>query len=251
MNKVKALYKVYIVSSLNNKVVFMYNLLLPIVYLLATNLKYFFQPVQTTNQELINTASYFWAYIIIVTLLNMVTFEMLSERESGYFKELFFIVGSKWHILLADLLAQVTILVLEITLFNIVFLVIFRTINFGILLGGLLATLLLTIPVTCSSCIFLILKVKAQTAPIIETITLFGMFTLLGIKNENTLIKIVNLLNPVEYLAQNSNNISLLMLGNIPSGTYVIQFITITTFYILIGVWGLSKFTISPIENRA
>lgn len=77
------------------------------------------------------------------------------------------------------------------------------------------------------------------------------MFTLLGIKSENTLIKIINLLNPVEYLAQNSNNISLLMLGNIPSGTHVIQFITITTFYILIGVWGSSRFTISPIENRA
>lgn len=251
MNKVKALYKVYIVNSLNSKIVFMYNLLLPIIYLLATNLKYFFHPIHTTNQGLINTASYFWAYIIIVTLLNNVTFEMLSERESGYFKEMFFIAGSKWHILLANLLAQVTILVLELILFNVVFSIIFRTINLGIFLGGLLAILVLTIPVTCVSCIFLIIRIKAQTISVIETITLFGLFALLSLNSKNPVIATIYQLNPIQYLVQNSNSLSLLLLGNMPSGIAIFQFVIVTVLYILVGLGGLSKFSILPIENRA
>lgn len=239
------------INSLSNKVVFVYNLLLPIIYLLATNLKYFFNPIHTTNRGLLTTISFFWAYIIIVTLLNMVIFETLTEREYGYYKEFFFITGSKWYVLIANFLVQVTILFLEIILFDVIFLIVFHTLNLGILLGGILAVLLFTIPVTSISCLFLTLKIKLQTVPIIETVTLFALFSLAGLSSKNPALDIVYLLNPVRYLTQESYTISMAILGSMPSIISLMKFIAITLVYLVVGVWGLSKFSITPIENRS
>ncbi len=251
MNKIKAFYKIYMINSLSNKVVFVYNLLLPIIYFLANNLRYFFDPIQISNPKLIESVSYFWTYIVMITLLNNVIFAALSDREYGYYKEFFFVTGSKWHILAANFLVQATILLAEITLFNVIFLIVFHTLNWGILVGGILAVLILSVPVTAVSCLFLTLKIKAQTAPIIETITLFALFSLLNFHSENQVINTITLLNPLHYLGQESYYISMGVLANVPSLAVIIQFIAITLVYILIGSWSLAKFTITPIENRS
>ncbi|GMA07503.1 hypothetical protein GCM10025886_06540 [Tetragenococcus halophilus subsp. flandriensis] len=250
MGKMKALYKVFMVNSLSNKFAFIYNLLLPVLAFIYSNWQHFFHPVEMTEQQLFSGLGLFWAYIILVTLLNMVIVPTLMQRESGYYKGLYFITGSKWQVFFANFAVQVTILFFEMVLFNFVVMLILRTWSWGILLGGIASVFLLTIPVTLISSLFLTIKIKLESVTIVETATLFVLFFLAGISGHNALENFLLLLNPIKYLSQGAYHISMLFVGEMAGLPIIFSLIAITFVYLFIGSWSLAKFDIQPVLER-
>lgn len=251
MNKIKSLYKVFMLDSLDSKFVFIYNLLFPIGFFLISCSKYFFSSKNFTNETLLHSLSFFWSYIIIVTLLNMVIFPTLTQREYGYYKEFYFITGSKWIIFFANFLVQITILLFEIFLFDGIASIVFRTFNLGIIIGGVLSACLLAIPVTLASSIFLVFKIKIASISIIETVSLLLLFSITNFNSHNWVLNTILLINPVKYLSQSSYFLSMMVLGKLPNFSTILQFSVVTFLYILIGIMSFSKFSIVPIENRS
>ncbi len=90
MNDIRALSKVYVINLLSNKFVFVFNLLLPTIYFLYQNGKYWSRPAVSFSQSTNLVISYFWAYIIMVTILNNVIVAMIAQRENGFINNYFY-----------------------------------------------------------------------------------------------------------------------------------------------------------------
>lgn len=176
MNEIKALCKVYLVNTLSNKFVFLFNLVLPTIYFLYKNIRYLSQPKVAFSHQTMMVISYFWAYIIMVTLLNNVIVAIISQRENGFYKQLFFIVGSKWKILTANFLVQLVILNVELLIFNLVVIGVTHNFHISLLIAGMIATFSVAVPVTFISSLLFLLKVKIESINVLVTILLFVLF---------------------------------------------------------------------------
>lgn len=251
MSKFLALYKVFMIDTLNNKFAFVFNLLLPTVYFLYSNWKLIFNPVDISEKQILSGLEIYWAYIIFTTILNMVIFPTVFQRESGYYKEFYFIVGSKWKIFLANIVVQATVLMLEIIIFDLIVTLIVRSWSWTFFTGGILSALLLMIPITLISSLFLAFRIKLQSISIIITITMFASFSLTSLSVHNWLGNLLLLLNPIQYLITGSHAVSSLLGGDLDGSQIITQIIIVTLIYILLGIWSLSRFDIKPILNRA
>ena len=102
----------------------------------------------------------FWAYIILVTILNNVIVGMISQRESGFYKQTFFIVGSKYKILGANFLVQLLVLNIELLIFNFVVMFTAHYWSIKLLLAGIMASIVVSLPIALLVAYYLCLKLK-------------------------------------------------------------------------------------------
>lgn len=251
MSKFLALYKVFMIDTLNNKFAFVFNLLLPTGYFLYSNWKLIFNPVDISESQILSGLEIYWAYIIFTTILNMVIFPTVFQRESGYYKEFYFIIGSKWKIFLANFVVQATVLMLEIIIFDLIVTLVVRSWSWTFFLGGILSALFFMIPVTLISSLFLTFRIKLQSISVIITITIFVSFSLVNISVHNWLGNLILLLNPIQYLIAGSHAVSSFLGGNLDGFQVIMQVTIVTLIYIMLGIWSLSRFDIKPILNRA
>src|SRR5699024_2469538 len=101
MNKLKALSKLIIKNTLDNKIVFVYTLAFPCFFFLYMNINLL---ISSTSLDLFKISKVFmpyWTYIIVMNILNNVVMETLSYRESGFYKIMTYVIGNKYSMYLA------------------------------------------------------------------------------------------------------------------------------------------------------
>ncbi|WP_311408553.1 hypothetical protein [Liquorilactobacillus uvarum] len=251
MEKLKTLCRVYTIDAFDNKVVFIYTLLFPTLYFVYMNFKQILHASRYSVDEISNVFLPYWAYIIFIALLNTVIVATIFQRESGYYKEFYFIVGSKWLIFIVNFIVQVAFILAELLLFTILGMFLLHSWYFSILLNSLLAGILAVIPVTMGLSILFTFRIKAQSFSVIGTFSIFVLFYLSTITSSIWLVNLISLLNPYKYILALTNCLSILIeKGNIEFGN-LMQLLVVTIAFCLIGLQGFSKFDIRPILDRS
>ncbi|WP_057875645.1 hypothetical protein [Liquorilactobacillus aquaticus] len=250
MEKIKTLCRVYITDSFDNKVVFCYTLLFPALYFVYMNFKQIRQAHHYSINEISNVFQPYWAYIIFISLLNTVIVTTIVQRESGYYKEFYFIVGSKWLIFVANFIIQVAFILVELLLFTILGMVLLRSWHFSILFSSLLGGILAVIPVTLGLSILFVFRIKVQSLSVIGTLLFFVLCYIAALPSKTPLFHLMSLLNPYKYtIVLIGLSDSFVNNGNI-SFSSLIQLLIVTVAFCLIGLKGFSKFDIRPILDR-
>jgi ABC-2 type transport system permease protein len=250
MNEIKALCKVYLVNTLSNKFVFLFNLVLPTIYFLYKNIRYLSQPKVAFSHQTMMVISYFWAYIIMVTLLNNVIVAIISQRENGFYKQLFFIVGSKWKILTANFLVQLVILNVELLIFNLVVIGVTHNFHISLLIAGMIATFSVAVPVTFISSLLFLLKVKIESINVLVTILLFVLFLTINLPKSHAMGDLLSLLNPITYIVDTSYQLLLFFFNHVIQGAATVRLGIATIIYLVIGWFAISKLTVHSIADR-
>ncbi|GAJ25537.1 hypothetical protein JCM15457_404 [Liquorilactobacillus sucicola DSM 21376 = JCM 15457] len=250
MGKLKALGKVYIIDAFDNKFVFIYTLLFPALYFIYVNFEQIIQRNQYSASTIVATFRPFWAYIVFIALLNMVIITTIDQRESGYYKEFYFIVGSKWLIFIANFIVQSIFIICELTVFTIFGMIALRSWYFSILISGLLTGILAVIPVTMFLSVLFIFKVKQQSLSIIGTLLVCVLIYLAGLPSRTWLTDLILLLNPYKYILVLSNWITSFTVDGSYDFKSLFQLLFVTLFFCLSGVKGFSKLDILPLLDR-
>lgn len=250
MNDIKALCQVYLINMLSNKFVFVFNLLLPTIYFLYQNGKYWSRSSVPFSQSTNLVISYFWAYIIMTTILNNVIVAMIAQRENGFYKQLFFIVGLKWKILIANFLVQLVVLIGELVIFNVVVMTVFHNWHINLIIAGVLSAMIVAVPVALMSSLLFLLKVKIESINILVSILLLGLFALINLPESGALSNVINMLNPLTYMVETSFQMMSLLLNKTFDYRMVLIWVLVTVVYGVIGWFGTSKFSVHSIMNR-
>ena len=250
MNEIKALCKVYLVNTLSNKFVFLFNLVLPTTYFLYKNIRYLSQPKVAFSHQTMMVISYFWAYIIMVTLLNNVIVAIISQRENGFYKQLFFIVGSKWKILIANFLVQLVILNGELLIFNLVVIGVTHNVHISLLIAGMIATLSVAVPVTFISSLLFLLKVKIESINVLVSILLFVLFITMNLPKSYAMGDLLTLLNPITYIVDTSYQLLSFFFNHVIQGAVTARLGIVTIIYLVIGWFAISRLTVHSIVDR-
>lgn len=118
MKKILAFSKIYLFDTLQAKLAFIFNLAFPVGFFVIDNFKVIGKG--TINEEkLVSVLSVYIAYIILVSLLNLVIMPILAQREQGMFLEYTLISGNKLYPFWGLLGLQVCVLLLELIVFDI------------------------------------------------------------------------------------------------------------------------------------
>ncbi len=250
MRDIMALCKVYMINIMSNKFAFVYNLLLPIIYFIYKNVNL----SSATNHFNTNTAEAlgnFWAYIIFVTVLNNVVVSLIVQREQGFYKQMLFVVGSKIKVVTAIFLVQLAIICLEISVFNVVVMIIIHQVSFKLLLAGVAVALLSALPVTLVGSILLIFRIKIESVNILLGIILFGLFFIMSVPTSYSFTGLFNLFNPLSFVTEMSIQIQNMMfnIGVVSAGIWL-QLVIVSVCYAIIGIYSISKFSVSAIADR-
>ncbi|MBA1435083.1 hypothetical protein [Bombilactobacillus bombi] len=245
MMRLFSLYKTLMRDTLSNKAVFMFNIIFPIGMFIYNNFQLLFNKASISPRTILLGVSYYFSYIVFVTILNLIIYPLVVYRETGYYKFLCFLTKSKLTLLFSNLAVQFSILVVELLLFDLAVMLVVHRALFFLLEATLLTAVLFTLPVTLISCIFLVLRLKPQSLSALIMILVFAAFALLNISSDNIFINTIFLFNPVKYLAAGfqlfTHHISL---------SKIIPLIVVTIIYLLVGIGCISRYNIQPILER-
>ena len=103
---------------------------------------------------------HYWSYIVVTTVFNGFLINMVRLRESGFFKTLTYLVGSKYSIIVSNLLVQVLVVQMEILIFNLIVMIFIAPVSIITFLYGFLTTFLTTLLTAAMLSGFLLLKIK-------------------------------------------------------------------------------------------
>ncbi|MBZ1523973.1 hypothetical protein J3336_11140 [Leuconostoc mesenteroides] len=252
MDDVKNLSSVYWVNMLSNKFVFIFNLVIPTIYFLYININSFMRDSVTFNHETFKVIGYFWAYIILVTILNNVIVGMISQRESGFYKQTFFIVGSKYKILGANFLVQLLVLNIELLIINFVVMFTAHYWSIKLLLAGIMASIVVSLPIAFAGSILFMLKIKIESINILVSILLFGLFIGMHVPNnrENLITTFTSLINPLSYITEVSYQVLLFLFNAKLYYSEIVVCLLVTLIYVLIGWYSISKLSVNAVADR-
>lgn len=208
MREIKALCRIYFINMLSNKFVFIFNLLLPTGYFIFQNHRVIGKKM-SFNEQTLAFLSYFWAYIILVTLLNNVIVAIISQRESGFYKQLYFIVGSKWQILSSQVSVHWFILNIELLLFNVVFMSVTNHWDMRIIFAAFLVSVIVSLPIILLSSILVLLPIKIESLNVLTSVLIFGAFLFLKLPEGKLLQDVVTMFNPISYIAGTADELLL------------------------------------------
>ncbi|ANY12306.1 hypothetical protein FGL83_07595 [Leuconostoc lactis] len=250
MKDIVTLFKVYMIDTLSNKFAFVYNLLIPIVYFIYQNRHIALQNGGHFNTTTFKVVSYFWAYIIVVTILNNVIVSLIADRERGFYKQMLFIAGSKLKIMLSAFSVQLMVILIEITLFNVVVMLFVKSFSLHLILAGLLTVLITALPIALVTSLLFMFKFKLESVNIILSLLIFGMLFFMNIPNGQRLESLVALINPASYVAAVGYQIQTLLI-NSPNHLIVWLGLAVATLlYAIIGKFAIAKFSPQSVIAR-
>ena len=247
MKDIATLIKVYMIDTLSNKFAFVYNLLIPIVYFIYQNRHIALQNFNTTTFKVV---SYFWAYIIVVTILNNVIVGLIADRERGFYKQMLFIAGSKLKIMFSVFSVQLMVILIEITLFNVVVMLFIKSFSLHLMLAGLLTVLITALPIALATSLLFMFKFKLESVTIILSLLIFGMLFFMNIPNGQRLESLVTLINPASYVATVGYQIQTLLISS-PNHLIVWwDLAVVTLLYAIIGKFAIARFSPQSVITR-
>lgn len=250
MKDVTTLFKVYMIDTLSNKFAFVYNLLIPIIYFIYQSRHITLQNGNHFNTTTFKVVSYFWAYIIVVTILNNVIVSLIAYRERGFYKQMLFIAGSKLKIMCSVFAVQVMIILLEITLFNIVVMLFMKVFSLHLMLSGLLTGLITALPIALVTSLLFMFKIRLESVTIILSLLIFGMLFFMNISNGQHLESLITLINPASYVATIGYQIQTLLISPTNHLIVWLSLAVVTLLYAIIGKFAIAKFSPQSVITR-
>ena len=248
MNKLKALSKLIIKNTLDNKVVFIYTLVFPGFFFLYMNINLLTSNTALNLFEISKIFMPYWSYIIVVNILNNVVMETLSYRESGFYKIMTYVIGNKFSMYFSILLVQLFLTLIQLMSFTIIFMMLIHSFHFELIVHCIVLLLITYLPVNLFLFQIINYKLKKDTIGIFSTMVLFLMFFLLKFDNQNLFLSVLIYLNPLKYT--NSVAAYLVNLVDPIYNVNIFALIITSCIFMIIGVFNLKLFSINPYENR-
>lgn len=222
MLKVKAYFEIGLKVMLNDKLAFLWQIIMPSIFL------------SMSKVENLLDLRYFWSYIIFSAYIYGVGLFILQNRESGILKMYFSIENKVRYYFISILLMQMVFIGICLFFFNCIAFILYGF-NFFEMMFYSYSLMLLMIPIAFLSTIVTLMKnVNPSSIQTIVNILIFAFFVIMS-KNIA-----INRYNPILILSQ------LLLFDNKMKMMYLIS----SVIMICIGVFSLKKFTPIPTYMR-
>lgn len=194
----------------------------------------------------------YWAYIILVGVLNGFQFGLIGMRESNFLKMFTIIAGDKRLIFYSNLLVQTLFIQIEIVLFDAVVLVINPASwsLFPMMLGGLVLNLVLIPIVAGFSSFVLLLPIKVNVASLLMTGYIFLGMLLINLPDQpgQLLSWVLMALNPCSYLVAAYLTVFHLA-GQATVGNWGLLLV-IALFYLWVGFYPIQHMKLQSYTSR-
>lgn len=241
LTKVHSFTKFYIRQATANRITLVFTLLFPVLWTLYQGIS-----VHRTSQmsagQLINATIPFTAYIIVSTALDGVAFATLATRDAGFLKSFYFVSGSRWPMLYANVLVQTGLVVLENLVYSLFSMWLYHAFSLRLLLVTVVLTIvafpLVSLFLTC----LLLLPVRSNSLNALGTSLLIILLMLYGVDTSNGFLSAVAQLSPYQFIA----NTLRVFLGDLSLGTVGIEAIVIA-IYCGIGIFSYQRLSL---QNR-
>lgn len=237
INRIKSLVRFEINITLDNKLVLVYTLVFPMIFLLF-NLGSFLK-----NNNFIYG---YWSYIIVSGTLNGIIAGTVNMRESNFLKMFSYIAKSKVYVFIANLVAQTLLLELELFIFNIFSMIISGNFIWQKTVYCFFISLFL-IPL-CGLMLspFLVIRMKQNTYNVLLNGYLLLMLFTGFIKTSGILQAIIVTVNPFSYFS----NIYDVFTFSENRLADLIVLSMLSVIYIILGVVCIKKMPIRGITSR-
>lgn len=240
-----AINKLFLSNLRYNKISLMFNLLFPTLYFFYVN------PVgNVKSQNIFSNISFFWTYIIFVSILNFMILPVINYRENGTYKQLWLIVTNKNSIIVSTFIVYITIIMLELIIFNLTIMIFNHMWQSQLFIASLLLLLIFGIVIYMELMILLILKIKPETISILATILIFTLFSLIIINSDNFYLQIICMINPVQFLLVASKWIISIITGQGFMPVLMCQLFIVSMIMVIIGIFALKRFNINPLVKQ-
>ena len=237
IKKIKSLVYFELNITLDNKIVLVYTLVFPIIFLL------FNRNANITNDSYLYG---YWSYIIVTGILSGIVAGTISMRESNFLKMFSYLAKSKGYVFVSNLISQIIVLELELLIFNIFSMLIARNFNIKIIIYCFLSSLIM-IPL-CGMFVsfFLVMKMRQNTFNVLLNGYLLIMLASFYVKFNTTITWILMAINPFVYF---SNMYKLFTFQQVDFINLVVLFF-LGIAYSLIGVISIRRMPIIGVTNR-
>lgn len=225
MNRILAYYKLNIKILIQDKIPLLWSIVVPSIFLFL-------------NKNLIHDPlelRFWWAYIIINSYLLGVGLTIMRMKETGTLKTLFSISRQPFLFFFGNLLTQITFCFLSISVFDLIAIILINLPIATLFLSSYII-IILSIPVAFLG-MLLTLFHKVHVNSLTTILNMILLVFLLGMNVPGVLQKI----NPIFYFAN---------LTVMKSSTELIEYVSVSILFILIGVVCIRKFSVIPVDKR-
>ncbi|CAJ1183692.1 hypothetical protein [Companilactobacillus paralimentarius] len=221
------LFKLQLKMIMQEKIVFFYTLIVPIIMAFLNN------NLNFRGNEVLYI---YWAYIVVTTVLNGFLMNLIRVRESGFFKQPSELIDSNFSILFTAFFAQLLVIQIQIFIFNLTIDCFITPVSSYTFLYGFLVSFLTTIISISMMSILLLFKCKQRTFYVIINFFLFGGLLLLSTRPEGVWNYILTMINPFQFIYA---------LYSVPCiiNSFSLILGVFTICYMLIGIIVLSRLT--------
>lgn len=221
------LFKLQLKMIMQEKIVFFYTLVVPIIMAFLNN------NLNFRGNEVLYI---YWAYIVVTTVLNGFLMNLVRVRESGFFRRPSNLIDSNFSILFTAFFVQLFVIQIQILVFNLVIDGFITPVSPYTFLYGFLVSFLTTIISISMMSLLLLFKCKQRTFYMIINLFLFGGLLLLNARPEGVWNYILTMINPFQFIYA---------LYSVPCiiNSFSLILGIFTLCYMLIGIVVLSRLT--------
>ncbi|WP_057894749.1 hypothetical protein [Lacticaseibacillus brantae] len=241
LKKVSSFTKFYIRQAMANRITLVFTLLFPVLWTLYQGLSAH-RATQMSATHLITATIPFTAYIIVSTALEGVALATMATRDSGFLKSFYFVSGSRWPMLYANMLVQTGLVVLENLVYSAFSMFLYHAFSLQLLLLVVLLTIvtfpLVSLFLTC----ILLLPVRANSLSALGTSLLIILLMLFDVRTSNALLTGLAQLSPYQFIA----NTLRLFLGDLTLGTLGVEAVVIAIYCVV----GFISYQQLNLQNR-
>lgn len=236
IRKIESLFQFEVNITLDNKIVLIYTLFFPVLFLFLNS---------RTSPQSISLYSY-WAYIIVVGVLNGVISGIINMRENNFLKMFCYIVKSKKYIYFSNVITQTLIIEIELIVFNFVAFFILHNITIIDIMYCLFLSIILIPLCSLFLSFFLLLRIRVNTFNILLNGYLSLMLAMFYVRVSAPIERILLLINPFSYFSY------LFTLLTFKSDSFLDLMVLLIfgLIYILIGLKAINIMPIQGITNR-
>ncbi|KAE9560742.1 hypothetical protein [Companilactobacillus bobalius] len=185
------LFKLQLKMVMQEKIVFFYTLIVPIIIAFLNN------NLNFRGNEVLYV---YWAYIVVTTVLNGFLMNLIRVRESGFFRRPSNLIDSNFSILFTAFFVQLFVIQIQIFIFNLVIDCFITPVSPYTFLYGFLVSFLTTIISISMMSLLLLFKCKQRTFYMIINLFLFGGLLLLNVRPEGVWNYILTVINPFQFI---------------------------------------------------
>ncbi|GAA0467937.1 hypothetical protein [Alkalibacillus silvisoli] len=242
MRKSYEFFILFIKENYYNKMALFWVVFIPLIFFFINHSNWFTNPPE--HQQAYLQISVFWSFMVLISAVINTAVELFTLRDRGFFKMFSFIAGSKGSIIFGKGLANLSLLIISMVVFNTIVALLFQ-LNPLILIGkGLLLVVLTFIPVALFFSWIVALPFKAES--IVPAFSLLTIILLYMTSSLTGFESFLLLINPAEFIVR----VAELVVTSFEAFIYVnLTVLSVTALiYIMIG---LLTFKLINLESKA